>query len=103
MTATKFVMFFPVLDRCDRGQLPEQLAVFLLVMKLTAPHATCRDRLPQVRIEFGRRVSGLENARVLTDGLRHPYPVTLVNSGLTYSILPLRSVMTTDIGLCWMA
>ena len=31
------------------------------------------------------------------------YPVTLVNSGLTYSMLPSRSVMTTDIGLCWMA
>ena len=36
----------PVLDRCDRGELPEQLAVLLLVMKLTAPHATCRDRVP---------------------------------------------------------
>ena len=32
----------PVLDRRDRGKLPEQLAVLLLVEKLTAPHAARR-------------------------------------------------------------
>jgi hypothetical protein len=29
----------PLLHRCDRGELPKQLAVLLLVEKLPAPHA----------------------------------------------------------------
>ena len=35
-----------ILDRCDRGELPVQLAILLLVQQLAAPHATRLNRLP---------------------------------------------------------
>ena len=57
------------LDRRDRGEFPEHLAVLLPVEQFAAPFAPRRDRLPQITVAFLGHEPGLEKARVLADDL----------------------------------
>ena len=52
----------------DDRRLPEQVAIFLAVVKLAPPGSACRDGTPQLGIYLRRSLSTFQQARLLTDG-----------------------------------
>ncbi len=53
----------------DGGYLPIRFALLIVIAELAGPHFAALDCIPQVFVELGRMLAGLQQTWILTKGL----------------------------------